>query len=39
MDEEMNTCGPKPINFQKPKNVKTFNLKSDKKNDYESSKG
>ena len=35
MEEVTNTSAPKPINIQKPKNVKTLNLKSDKNNDYE----
>ena len=35
MEEVTNTSVPKPINIQKPKNVKTLNLKSDKNNDYE----
>ena len=35
MEEVNNTSAPKPINIQKPKNVKTLNLKSDKNNDYE----
>ena len=35
MEEVTNTSAPKPINIQKPKKVKTLNLKSDKNNDYE----